>query len=410
MAAWPLRFIHASDLHLEQPAYGIAELPDHLRDTFLDAPFAAARGVFDAACHESIEFLLLAGDVLSAAYAGPRAVVFLLEQFERLAERGVAVYWIAGRVDDIEPFADAVSLPPNVSVFPRGEVVAHVHRRDGEPRALVIGQSREASGKIRLGDFRPDPSGLFSIAMTHGRLRSEAIRKQRVNYLALGGRHQRRSLAEAPLAAQYSGSPQGRYPGETGAHGCTLVEIDAESRTTTRFIAADVLRWIDEHVQLDSAATREDLEAELRNRMERLIHSAPDRTLLIRWTISAGDALSRDLRTGGLADEMLFWLQSEYGAASPAAWSHDFAADASAGPPAACYQQDTILGDFLRLARDYQSDQSLELDLEPYVSARHLSGVLGDFLQLDDRAKRKGTLQEVARLGADLLAGGSPES
>ena len=37
MAGRQLRFVHASDLHLEQPLHGVTEVPDHLRDLFLDA-------------------------------------------------------------------------------------------------------------------------------------------------------------------------------------------------------------------------------------------------------------------------------------------------------------------------------------------------------------------------------------
>ena len=43
MSTRPFRFVHASDFHLEQPLMGVAEVPDHLRELFLDAPYAAAR-------------------------------------------------------------------------------------------------------------------------------------------------------------------------------------------------------------------------------------------------------------------------------------------------------------------------------------------------------------------------------
>ena len=38
MSGWPFRFIHASDLHLERPLMGVAEVPDHLRDCFSKPP------------------------------------------------------------------------------------------------------------------------------------------------------------------------------------------------------------------------------------------------------------------------------------------------------------------------------------------------------------------------------------
>ena len=45
----PFRFLHASDFRLDAVPRGLTEVPDHLRDTLLDAPFQAAKRVFDTA-------------------------------------------------------------------------------------------------------------------------------------------------------------------------------------------------------------------------------------------------------------------------------------------------------------------------------------------------------------------------
>ena len=42
MSQPPLRFVHAGDLHLERPLSGVSEVPDHLREAFLEAPYLAA--------------------------------------------------------------------------------------------------------------------------------------------------------------------------------------------------------------------------------------------------------------------------------------------------------------------------------------------------------------------------------
>ena len=99
MSNWPLRFIHAGDFHLQQPLAGLAEVPDHLRDVLLDAPYRAAERVFDAVLREEADFLVLAGDLVAPQQCSPRALSFLSEQFERLADRETAVYWAGGTVD-----------------------------------------------------------------------------------------------------------------------------------------------------------------------------------------------------------------------------------------------------------------------------------------------------------------------
>ena len=52
MSNWPFRFVHAADLHLERPPFGISEVPDHLCELFLEASYLAAERVFDAAVEE----------------------------------------------------------------------------------------------------------------------------------------------------------------------------------------------------------------------------------------------------------------------------------------------------------------------------------------------------------------------
>ena len=54
MSTWPFRFIHASDFHLGRPLRGVTEVPDHLRELFLESPYTAARQVFEAALVEDV--------------------------------------------------------------------------------------------------------------------------------------------------------------------------------------------------------------------------------------------------------------------------------------------------------------------------------------------------------------------
>ena len=108
MSQPPLRFVHTSDFHLERPLGGVAEVPTHLRELFLDAPFEAAAQVFETALSERADALLLAGDVVDFDLVGPRAVVFLQEQFQRLADHNLPVYWACGNVDPAESWPASV--------------------------------------------------------------------------------------------------------------------------------------------------------------------------------------------------------------------------------------------------------------------------------------------------------------
>ena len=412
MSNWPFRFVHAGDFHLEQPPQGVAEVPDHLRELFLEAAYWAAERVFETVLAEEAEFLVLSGDVLHPQQTGPRGPLFLVEQFARLAEREIPVYWAGGRVDPPEAWPSAVTLPENVHLFPRGRLQEFVHQRDETPVARLTGVSRDRRRKIHSSDFDADPTGLFSIAVVHGSAEAAALRAREVDYWALGGRHGRSTLFTTPQVAHYPGSPQGRRPQECGPHGCTLVRVDQQRRAQTSLVATDVMRWLSERVVVDEATSRDDLESLLRQRMQAMVESTPGVDLLVSWTVAGSGPLLGQLRRGTLGSELLGWLRSEYGFGPPAAWSLSLEVELSAALPPEWYEQETIRGDFLRAIRQLEIASGEPLDLESCLAEEHLAGTDQRFESLPapavtiaDKATRTRVLHEAAWLGVDLLSG-----
>ncbi len=408
MVGAPFRFIHAGEFHLEQPLCGLSGVPDHLRDALIDAPYAAAEQVFQAALSEGVQFVVLSGDLLNPHAAGPRGLAFLVAQFERLAERNIAVYWAGGQVDPPGRWPSPVVLPPNVHVFPKGKVEEVTHRHDGEPLATVMGTSVVRLRRIRAADFQRDPNGLFSVAVAYGHGDPESLARRGIHYWALGGAHRRRTLYAEQHAAQYCGTHQGRYPEETGPRGCTLVSVDQHAGIRSQFIPTDAGRWHHERIDLPEEATRSDLERLLRDRMQSLAANSGDRFLLVQWTVACSRQIAALLRHGHLASELAGWLRNEFGHGSPAAWTVRLQAETAAAIPSSWYEEDTILGDFLGAVRSHQDDDGQGLDLATLMSDRHAAGLLGSATQLTDPAARRRVLGKVAALGVDLLRGEEP--
>ena len=212
----PIRLVHASDLHLERPLYGLSEIPDHLRELLIEAPYHAAEQVFETALAEDVDGVLLAGDVLHVDRAGPPAIVLLLDQFARLGERNIPIYWAGGMVDAPDTWPRSVTLPKNVHVFPVGHVESFDLARAGETIARVQGTSCREDGAVDAKGFHRDAHGLFTIGVAHGTSDSTGHEGDRVHYMALGGRHQQQTVDMEPGVAHYCGTPQGRGPDETG--------------------------------------------------------------------------------------------------------------------------------------------------------------------------------------------------
>jgi hypothetical protein len=430
MPVSPFRFIHASDFHLERPLMGVAEVHDHLRDLFLESPYTAARQVFDAALAEDVRFVLLSGGIVTPA-AGPRGPLFLAEQFARLAQREIGVYWAGSPIDPPDAWPPAIKLPPNVHFFPRGQVESLVVQGVAGPLARLAGTSCDAARPWQPAGFAPDAAGLYTIAVAHGEADAAALQTRSIHYWALGGRHDRGTPCGGPQVVHYCGSTQGRRPEESGVHGCTLVQVDEQCQTRTSLIPTDAVRWMGERLLLDETTTREDLEARLRQRMQALLEAVPSTALLISWTIAGGGPLVGPLRRGTLAAELLQSLRADYGYRSPPAWSVSLGVELPETLPPEWYEQETIRGDFLRAIRQLQMNPDEPLSLDQYLAEIHRAGTVGQVANLVGQVAnlsnnnanlgqvsnlsygnfaRSAVLREAAALGVDLLSGEEPHA
>ena len=127
---------------------------------------------------------------------------------------------------------------------------------------------------------------------------------------------------------------------------------------------------------------------------------------LVAWIVSGSKALAAELRRGRLAGDLVARLRAECGQKRPMLWTTHVAAEPSLSVPAERYEEDTLLGEFLRTVQHYVETPDDPLPLERYLAPRHAAGKLAAAAALDQPATRQRVLAEVARLGVELL---SPE-
>jgi DNA repair protein SbcD/Mre11 len=399
----PLRLVHASDLHLELPISGLAEAPEPLRELLIDAPYQAAERVFETVLAEDADALVLAGDVLNVDRAGPPAIVLLLDQFARLADRGIAVYWAGGAADLPDLWPRSVALPPNVHVFPIGRVETLDLARGGQTIARIQGTSAREDGQVEARGFHRDVHGLFTVGVAYGTNESPGHEGDRVHYMALGGRHFQQTVDEQPGIAHFSGTPQGRNPHEIGPHGCTVVTVGETGSAKLRFVATDAVRWSHHTLEVTASTRSEQLHERMVERLEKLQVQQPDIDHLVRWTIRGTGPLVNRLRPGGLADELLVDLRRKFGERSPLVWSASLDCASPLSVPAEWYDQETCLGDFLRQVREFELQEDLPLDVKQFLPEELGDDPLAAIAEIDSAELRAALLCSAAKLGVDLL-------
>lgn len=402
MAERSFRFLHAGDFHLEQPASGISDAPDHLRSLLLELPYRAAERVFDAALAERVDFVVLSGDLLDVSLAGPHGPLFLTEQFARLDARGIPVYWTSSRLDAPERWPHGCRLTENVQRLVRHRQEACVFERDEQPLAWITIAPHDAFERPRLRGVPLEREELRHIVAAHGDFAPEDL-DPRVDYWALGGRHARDTLRDAENVIHYAGTTQGRSFAEPGVHGCTLVQISAFAPPRLSFLPTSVLIWREEFLEVDELTTRERLERLLRERTASLAVGNPECDQWIRWTIHGSGPLLRRLRHGALSADIVGALREQFGRTRPAVWTESLRTRAS-DLIGATIDEETLLGEYLRALRSIRYDRARPIDLRPYLGEHLSSAPVSDAaLPLEER-RRDALLDEAAALGVDLLA------
>lgn len=398
-----LKFVHASDLHLDRPITGLTEIPNHLKSHLANAPYAAAEKIFDIAVNEKVDFVLLAGDICDLDHGGPRAAAFLLGQLERLADKDINVYWCGGKSDHPDRWPNSVELPDNVVVFASTAIEKIEHRRGTRAIATIVGCGMGSKKRVP-SDFYCDPESPFTIALVHGDFDSSTLSSQNVRYWALGGIHRRRVLDKTGTVAIFPGTPQSRRPRETGSHSCTIGRVDASGKLRTQEIDVDNVRWCVERLKIAENVKLEDLQSLLSDRCLQIRAESVEQTCLVKWEISTAGDFNPELRSQHWHDHLVGFLRNEYGQES-GVWTDEFTIEPPATLPATWYEEDTILGDYLRAVGRFQSDESIKLGFHEFIPADIQDETLVGMSQIDSAARKK-ILREAALMGVDYLGAG----
>ena len=399
--AGAIKFVHASDFHLDRPISGLSEIPSHLKSTLANAPYTAAERVFSLAESQRVDFVLLSGDLLDLNGCGPRAAAFLLRQFERMANRGIAVYWCGGSVDQPDRWPSGIELPPNVTIF-SSTVVEHVVHHNGKQALATICGSGFDNRRRKPSDFRCDSDAAYPIALLHGQIDTTSVSAQNIKYWALGGSHKRRVMEPSGTLVASAGTTQSRSPLEPGSYGCFLVIVDAQRNTRVHPYDFDSVRWNRQKITIAESASMEDIKSVLSERVQKIRNDSPEQAVLTNWKISATGEFNPELRSEKRRHELIAWLRNEFGQSGNGIWTVGFSIEPPRTLPAGWYEEETILGDYLRATGRYQNDETMVLPVSEWLTSQQNEGPLADICRIE-AADRERILQEASLLGVEYL-------
>lgn len=286
-----MRFIHAADLHIDSPLRGLGR--------YAGAPLARLRGatrralerLVELALDESVDFVLIAGDLYDRDWQDFHTGLFVREQLVRLGHAGIPVFIVQGNHDAQGVISRQVPWPESVRIFSSRsaetlrleDIGVAIHGRsfpDREvPEDLVPGYPAALSGYFNIGLLHTSLTGTEGHD-SYAPTTLQTLKTKGYDYWALGHVHVRQRICDEPRVV-FPGNLQGRHARETGAKGCELVSVDG-ARIESRFVALDVVRW--HHIALDVSAvpTLERLPGHLVQQFQTAIGDASDRLHVFR--------------------------------------------------------------------------------------------------------------------------------
>jgi DNA repair exonuclease SbcCD nuclease subunit len=297
-----MRFIHASDLHIDSPLRGLDRYDGAPVERLRTATRSALERLVDRALAERVDFVLFAGDIYDRDWQDFRTGLFFREQMVRLDRAGIRVFIVQGNHDAQGVITRQLALPSNVNVF--SSRTAQTVRID-ELSVAIHGRSfpDRAVDEDLVPSYPAPVPGFFNIGMLHTSLTGRpghdpyaptdlaTLVTKGYDYWALGHVHAREVVSETPRIV-FPGNLQGRHANETGPKGCELVTVEA-GRIESEVVALDVVRWSQVSVPLDGVERLEALSEAFRAALEPVLLGTTDRLHAVRVTLTGSTELHR---------------------------------------------------------------------------------------------------------------------
>ena len=414
-----MRFIHASDLHIDSPLRGLDRYDGAPVERLRSATRSALERLVDKALSERVDFLLLAGDIYDRDWQDFHTGLFFRGQMVRLERAGIRCFIVQGNHDAQGVISRQLTLPSNVTVF--SSRAAQTVKLD-DLSVAIHGRSfpeREVNEDL-VPSYPPPVSGYFNIGLLHTSLTGRAghdtyaptdlptLVAKGYDYWALGHVHAREVLNERPRIV-FCGNLQGRHAKETGAKGCELVTVEA-GRIEAEFIALDVVRWSQLSVPLDGVDRLESLNEAFARALEPVLDGTTDRLHAVRVTLTGSTELHRleAAQPGTLAAAMHAAAQ-DIGTAE--IWIEQVRLDLSTPlDRARAAQRQDAVGELVRLVDTIAGDDQelmrrAQVELGDLLGAMPAEVTAGDVPRLVDPAELRSLLMDaeatvLARLSA----------
>ncbi len=309
------KFIHTADIHLDSPLHRLATYDGAPVEEMRQASRRAFENLIDLALSESVDFVLIAGDLFDGDWKDYNTGLYFVSQMQRLGGANIRVYLVSGNHDAAGRMTRTLPYPDNVQVLdhrqPQTCTLDHlqvaVHGQSFAQTAVAENLVRRYPGPI---------PGWFNIGLLHTSLTGREghenyapctladLESRGYDYWALGHVHQFERVAATPPVI-FPGCIQGRSVRETGEKGSVLVTVMDGRVTALTRCPHDVIRWAQLEVGLEAAETTSAVQDYLKKGLEALVADNAPLPVVVRVIFTGQTPVHTDIN-----GDFEYWTQA----------------------------------------------------------------------------------------------------
>lgn len=311
MSRHGFRFVHATNLRLDEPLVGTGPLSGVDRELAEQSTILAWNAIIETCLSTQADFLLLTGNCFDHRSQSLRARVALERGFEKLDAHHVEVFVVPGHLDPLSAWKRWVQLPPNVTLVGDEQQEALAIIKDGKVLASLLTIAnpetdetnwsgagpailQHQSDSYRIGVLpagtpvrwkggQPSPLDLPGVSATAASLAKTAIERG-IDYIACGEGFQFTEIVQRS-SIHDPGPPQSLSKNISGSCGCSVVDVEASGETKIDDVAIAPIRWEDISVNIERHANWEDLVERMALMVMDRVADNDERLWIMNWRI-----------------------------------------------------------------------------------------------------------------------------
>jgi len=410
-----VRFVHASDLHLDATFGGVDATDEKVAGALARSTIEALDRVVDLCIDRDADFLVIAGDLYNSADRSLRAELAFQRAMRRLDGAGIGAYVVHGNHDPADGWSAGLQLPESVVVFSAEAVERREVLHDGKVVCAVYGRSfptRQVRENLAR-EFKREDGDPLAVAVLHANVGQregwddyapctvDDLRAAGMDYWALGHIHLPERVSDQPPAV-YPGSTQGLDPTEEGPRGCYVVDLGADG-SVEEFVETASVLWRRVAVDAVKLADLDELRNAVADACKTLRSEGGGRPTVVRIELTGRSDVHADLARPGVLADLVTDVREEQLAREPWIWV-DRIRDHTrpAVDLGEILEEEGLRGDLVRLAAARSNDPVAAAELVETLLAPILARltVRPDLEMTADRV-----IEQARDLCLDLLSG-----